>query len=106
MADLNFGINAGLVEELYAQYLENPESVDASWRSFFDERTGARRQIPGAWMYGPQAIAASRAANGPAANGQASNGPVTANGGAYATNGAAAAHAAAAEAAGVAVERA
>jgi len=43
MADLNFGLNAGLVEELYAQYLDNPQSVDASWRSFFDERTGRSR---------------------------------------------------------------
>ena len=30
--------NTGFVEELYAQYLENPESVDASWRSHFDAR--------------------------------------------------------------------
>jgi 2-oxoglutarate dehydrogenase E1 component len=38
---LDFGINAGFVEELYAQYLENPESVDASWRSYFDARLAA-----------------------------------------------------------------
>ncbi len=35
---LDFGINAGLVEELFAQYLENAESVDATWRAFFKER--------------------------------------------------------------------
>jgi 2-oxoglutarate dehydrogenase E1 component len=35
---LDFGINTGFVEELYAQYLENPEAVDATWRAFFDER--------------------------------------------------------------------
>ncbi len=43
MADLNFGLNSGLVEELYGQYLDNPESVDASWRAFFDERVGRSR---------------------------------------------------------------
>jgi 2-oxoglutarate dehydrogenase E1 component len=39
---LDFGINAGLVEELYSQYLENPESVDPSWRSFFESKNGVR----------------------------------------------------------------
>src|SRR4051812_28072739 len=38
---LDFGINTGFVEELYAQYLENPESVDPSWRSHFDARLAA-----------------------------------------------------------------
>jgi 2-oxoglutarate dehydrogenase E1 component len=38
---LDFGINTGFVEELYAQYLENPESVDPSWRSYFDARLAA-----------------------------------------------------------------
>jgi len=31
-----FGINQGLVEELYLRYLENPASVDESWRRFFE----------------------------------------------------------------------
>lgn len=30
-----FGFNTGYVEDLYAQYLENPESVSARWREFF-----------------------------------------------------------------------
>ncbi|HEX8298698.1 MAG TPA: multifunctional oxoglutarate decarboxylase/oxoglutarate dehydrogenase thiamine pyrophosphate-binding subunit/dihydrolipoyllysine-residue succinyltransferase subunit [Rubricoccaceae bacterium] len=30
-----FGFNSGYVEDLYAQYLQNPESVSASWRDFF-----------------------------------------------------------------------
>ena len=30
-----YGANAAFIEDLYARYLENPESVDASWRSFF-----------------------------------------------------------------------
>ncbi|MBK8939105.1 MAG: 2-oxoglutarate dehydrogenase E1 component [Polyangiaceae bacterium] len=102
MADLNFGINAGLVEELYAQYLENPESVDPSWRSFFEERTGQPPKVPGAWMYGPQALTA-RATPALGSPVPASNGAVVrANG----SNGASAqAQRAAAEAA-VAVERA
>ncbi|APR75047.1 2-oxoglutarate dehydrogenase E1 component [Minicystis rosea] len=41
---LDFGINTGFVEELYAQYLENPESVDAGWRKYFDARLD---QTPG-----------------------------------------------------------
>ena len=32
-----FGPNAALVEELYDQYLENPESVPEYWRQYFDE---------------------------------------------------------------------
>jgi 2-oxoglutarate dehydrogenase E1 component len=39
--NLDFGINAGLVEELYAQYLDNPASVDPSWRTHFDARLAA-----------------------------------------------------------------
>jgi len=43
---MDFGINTGFVEELYAQYLENPESVDASWRSHFDARLAATASLP------------------------------------------------------------
>src|SRR5262245_10647932 len=44
---LDFGVNAGFVEELYAQYLENPESVDPGWRKYFDARPGdAALQVP------------------------------------------------------------
>jgi 2-oxoglutarate dehydrogenase E1 component len=49
---LDFGINAGLVEELYAQYLENPESVDPSWRSFFAKRNGHAETRPAAYPRG------------------------------------------------------
>jgi 2-oxoglutarate dehydrogenase E1 component len=31
------GTNAAFIEGLYAQYLENPESVDAGWRAYFAE---------------------------------------------------------------------
>ena len=30
-----FGTNAAFVESLYAQYLENPDAVDPSWRQYF-----------------------------------------------------------------------
>jgi 2-oxoglutarate dehydrogenase E1 component len=30
------GYSQGLVEELFANYLENPQSVDASWRAYFE----------------------------------------------------------------------
>jgi len=30
-----FGTNAAFVESLYAQYLENPDAVDESWRAYF-----------------------------------------------------------------------
>jgi len=35
--EAQFGPNAALVEELYEQYLENPESVPDYWRRYFDE---------------------------------------------------------------------
>ena len=31
------GANAAYIEQLYAQYLENPDAVDPSWRAWFDE---------------------------------------------------------------------
>jgi 2-oxoglutarate dehydrogenase E1 component len=34
----DFGINQGLVDELYASYLENPRLVDDSWRRYFESR--------------------------------------------------------------------
>ncbi len=38
-----FGINAGLVEELHAKFQQNPQAVDAKWRTFFESlnRNGA-----------------------------------------------------------------
>jgi len=40
------GINQGLVEELYAQYLENPQSVDDSWRTYFDNNGVSSSSVP------------------------------------------------------------
>ncbi|MEO1633153.1 MAG: hypothetical protein AAFU38_20495, partial [Bacteroidota bacterium] len=31
----NFGFNSGYVDDIYAQYLEDPNSVSESWREFF-----------------------------------------------------------------------
>ena len=33
------GYSQGLVEELYAQYLENPKNVAPSWRTFFEQKS-------------------------------------------------------------------
>ncbi len=35
-----FGINQGIVDELYASYLENPRLVDEGWRRYFDSLNG------------------------------------------------------------------
>ncbi|MDX1531738.1 MAG: 2-oxo acid dehydrogenase subunit E2, partial [Rhodothermales bacterium] len=43
-----FGFNTGYVEDLYAQYLENPESVSERWREFFADYD------PGPTFYPPQ----------------------------------------------------
>ena len=32
------GVNAGYVLELYERYRQNPESVDPSWRAYFEGR--------------------------------------------------------------------
>ncbi|WXA88271.1 2-oxoglutarate dehydrogenase E1 component [Pendulispora rubella] len=36
-----FGINAGLVEELHAKFQQNPQAVDVKWRKFFESLNGA-----------------------------------------------------------------
>jgi DNA-3-methyladenine glycosylase len=35
-----FGINAGLVEELHTQWLQSPQSVGEEWQRFFEDTTG------------------------------------------------------------------
>jgi 2-oxoglutarate dehydrogenase E1 component len=37
-----FGANAAFIEELYARYLANPASVDASWQAFFSSVASAQ----------------------------------------------------------------
>ena len=41
-----YGANAAFIEDLYARYLENPESVGADWRQLFAEVGGAARGKP------------------------------------------------------------
>ncbi len=42
-----YGSNAGFIEEMYEQYLENPDSVDESWRAKFNKLdTGGGHDIP------------------------------------------------------------
>ena len=36
----DFGINAGFVEDQYYRFLENPQLVDASWRTYFEGHAG------------------------------------------------------------------
>ena len=40
----DLGPNAGLAEELYQQYRENPQSVDERWRSFFAQHESTARE--------------------------------------------------------------
>src|SRR5690554_3079944 len=39
------GPNASFIEELYARYIENPDSVDPSWRRFFAELQDDSRAV-------------------------------------------------------------
>lgn len=42
-----FGGNADFIEELYDQYLDNPESIDPKWQAYFNSiQDGAARDIP------------------------------------------------------------
>jgi len=47
-----FGSNAAFVEQLYARYLENPDSVEPDWRAFFVE-LGERGLSPAQLGRGP-----------------------------------------------------
>ena len=65
---VQFGTNEWLVDEIYQQYLKDPQSVDRAWWDFFaDYRPGEPSTIPGpASSTGP---AAGSAAPGPAMGG-------------------------------------
>ncbi|HEX2159879.1 MAG TPA: hypothetical protein VHS79_23295 [Actinomycetes bacterium] len=43
-----FGPNVGLIDEIYRQYLDNPESVSPAWRDFFAENEPEGYEDPGA----------------------------------------------------------
>ena len=40
-----FGSNAPFIEELYEEYLANPEAVSPEWRDYFDELRGDARDV-------------------------------------------------------------
>ncbi len=40
-----YGSNAAFIEDLYARYLQDPEAVDPTWRSYFDELGAENRQL-------------------------------------------------------------
>jgi 2-oxoglutarate dehydrogenase E1 component len=40
-----FGTNAPFIEELYEQYLSDPDSVSAQWRAYFDELRGGADDV-------------------------------------------------------------
>ncbi|MFT5143399.1 MAG: 2-oxoglutarate decarboxylase [Rhodothermales bacterium] len=52
----NLGFNTGYIEDLYRQYLEEPDSVSESWRDFF------AGYDPGVEFVAPETVAASPAA--------------------------------------------
>ncbi|MCB0999236.1 MAG: multifunctional oxoglutarate decarboxylase/oxoglutarate dehydrogenase thiamine pyrophosphate-binding subunit/dihydrolipoyllysine-residue succinyltransferase subunit [Acidimicrobiales bacterium] len=41
----DFGANSWLVDEMYGQYVSDPESVSESWREFFSDYRGAGTQV-------------------------------------------------------------
>jgi 2-oxoglutarate dehydrogenase E1 component len=43
----HFGINAGFVEDQYLRFLENPQLVEASWRSYFEGLRAQGQLVPG-----------------------------------------------------------
>ncbi len=63
-----FGFNTGYVEDLYAQYLENPESVSERWRDFFADYN------PGPSFHPPAAPAVAEPA-APSGDGAAAEQP-------------------------------
>lgn len=59
-----FGINAGVVEELHARYLQSPQSVDEKWRTFFAELDRPYARTNGT---GNGTVVVERASSAPAA---------------------------------------
>ena len=40
---MDFGVNQGMVEELFSRYRDDPKTVAESWRSFFDTMSAQER---------------------------------------------------------------
>ena len=77
-----FGINAGFVEDLHAQYLQSPQSVDDYWRKFFDEQSLAPAQAPRASQTNGPGTNGHRVtgSEAPAARGAEASGPSSTRG--------------------------
>ena len=48
LSDVLSAPNLGFAEDLYAQYLQNPESIPQEWRQAFSQMNAEMQQIPGA----------------------------------------------------------
>ncbi|MDX2096089.1 MAG: 2-oxoglutarate dehydrogenase E1 component [Alphaproteobacteria bacterium] len=71
-----YGANAAFIEELYARYVANPASVDASWQRFFASLGDApARQIP--WNQVPVGVIGQPDPDAPAAKADKKNGAAT-----------------------------
>ncbi len=57
-----YGTNAPFIEELFARYLDDPASVDPSWRRFFDTLDGDNRE----WFARMRAALRPKPRSGPA----------------------------------------
>ncbi len=51
---MDFGVNQGLVEELFVRYRDNPRAVGDSWRNFFDAMSAEERAELGATTSAPR----------------------------------------------------
>src|SRR5689334_23921641 len=76
---MDFGVNQGLVEELYSRYRENPRAVAESWRRFFDGMDEADRaelgaQSNGGYVNGSRTMVGISAPFVPATHGSNGNG--------------------------------
>ncbi len=74
----SFGVNAGLVDELYERYLADPASVADSWRDFFEDYKPEPPARPGPPAGGPETPAADRP--GARAAGRPKGAPVLSDG--------------------------
>ena len=81
---MDFGINQGLVEELYLRFRENPSSVDGAWQKYFERLSEAERAgllqrgepAAGARYNGHGANGHTNGSNGHAVSANGSNGRV------------------------------
>ncbi len=81
-ASFLYGSNATFIAELYSRFVDDPASVDESWRQFFaelrDDAPAVLAELHGAdWAPNQTQIISNGAANG-ATNGHAGNGATAA----------------------------